>query len=86
MAASGVTVIGTSLVTEPASFVTVNRYVRVEGGETASEPVTATGVTTPEVRSVIEALVPPVLDHERVELVPAQMVEADAEKVLIVGG
>jgi hypothetical protein len=51
----------------------------VLGGVTTSEPLTATGVTEPEVRSVIEADVPLVLAQESVVDCPTLMVEAEAE-------
>ena len=86
MTARGLTVIVTSRVSLPATFATVRRYVRVVGGVTAIEPSTATGVTAPEVRSVIEAEVAPVLVHESVELEPAQIGEAEAAKLSTVGG
>jgi hypothetical protein len=60
--------------------------VRVEAGVTVSEPLTGTGVTEPVVRSVIEALVPPVLPHESVVLLPSQTDVDEAEKESIVGG
>lgn len=58
----------------------------MDAGETASEPLTATGVTAPEVRSVMLADVPPLEVQESVVEEPAQMDEAEAVKVLIVGG
>jgi hypothetical protein len=41
--------------------------VREVGGVTTSEPLTATGVTEPLARSVIDADVPPLLVHESVD-------------------
>jgi hypothetical protein len=60
--------------------------VREEGGVTASEPLTGTGVTEPEVRSVTLADVPPLDAQESVVDEPAQIGFAEAVKLEIVGG
>ena len=60
--------------------------MRGEAGVTTKEPLTGTLVTVPEVRSVTEADVAPLVAHESVVEEPAQMDDADAVKLVTVGG
>lgn len=74
-----------SRVTVPQLPVTVSLYVRVVAGVTTSEPLTGTDVAVPVARSVMDALEPSELVHDRVEDDPALTVVAVAEKVAIAG-
>lgn len=79
------TVTVTSRVTLPALLVAVSLYVRVVAGVTARVPLTGTVVTVLVVRSVTVAEVAPVVAQESVEFEPAQIGEAEAAKLVMVG-